>query len=199
MHIDDASLRLRRRRIQWHYLVSGKLWFMLRRKEGYFTKKDKIRHCLPYFIVLLIGFFGLYLSLTLKCANYDGKSWALWRLGGKCWIDTVSNDDMKGFRLGFFAAALIGVGFGGLVVNLCRCMKEEIKVVDDDDDDDDDVENQHDEPSKELDPDADPIGTEETDAEYGYNGSDVEKQDEPLKASSNPVPVPVPIETRRQA
>ena len=39
---------------------------------------------------------------------------------------------MKGSLLGFLAAALIGVGFGGLVVNLCRCMKEETAVVDDD-------------------------------------------------------------------
>lgn len=162
-------------------------------KKGYFTKKDKIRHSLAYFLVFLIGCFGLYLPLTFICANADGESWALFKGDGECWS---TGGSAPGFVLGFFAAAVIGVGFGGWVVTLCRCIKEKIAVVDDDDDVDVDVENQHDEPpSEELDPDADPIETEETDAANG----DVEKQDESSKASSNPVPVPVPIETREQA
>jgi len=139
-------------------------------KKGYFTKKDKIRHSLAYFLVFLIGCFGLYLPLTFICANADGESWALFKGDGECWS---TGGSAPGFVLGFFAAAFLGVGFGGLVVTICRCIKEEeIAVVDDDDN----VENQH-EPMEE---------TEEHDAANG----DVEKQD---KSSKLIIPVAVQI------
>ena len=73
-------------------------------KKGYFTKKDKIRHSLAYFLVFLIGFFLLYLPLTFICANADDEPWTLFKGDGDCWS---TGGSMPGVYTGFWAGIVL--------------------------------------------------------------------------------------------
>jgi hypothetical protein len=85
-----------------------------------FTRREKWIHLGTWLLVFFIGLLGMFLPLSLMCAEADGVPWSSfeWWSKGECWS---TGGSMPGRTLGAWAGIFCGVGAGGFFVTLCRC------------------------------------------------------------------------------
>ena len=78
--------------------------------------KNQILFCL---VVFLLGFFVVYIPLTIGCAKVDNESWKLYKYESRCWSEGFGDYANEGLLAGL----IMGFGFSGAITVLvvwCR-------------------------------------------------------------------------------